>query len=317
MMTICSEKNQWKTALQSQKSFSFLQSFEWGEFQKQVGNIPVRWLSSSETPIQGFLQSMGFGKQILYIPQADISTEDISHLQDAAKELGVVFLRIEPIENIKHSGRVAKNRQPQHSLVLDLSVSEEELLKNMHSKTRYNIRLAGRKGVAVRNEKNIDVFWDLNQATTARDGFTGHAKRYYQTMLEQDFAHQLTAYIEDTPIATLLLIHFGKTAVYLHGASANEHRNLMAPYLLQFEAMKLSKELGATQYDFWGVAASAQKEDPKAEFHGYAWKADDELTGVTRFKTGFGGEWKSYGQAIEIPVQKHWDRLYQLIKKFR
>ena len=99
---------------------------------------------------------------------------------------------------------------------------------------------------------------------------------------------------------------------YLHGASSNEHRNVMAPYLLQWRSIQIAKKFGKTEYDFWGVAAP--KEGGK-QFHTYAWGETDKLNNVTRYKAGFGGTPISYPDAFEIPLKPFQYKLFQLAKK--
>jgi peptidoglycan pentaglycine glycine transferase (the first glycine) len=289
----------------------FLQSWDWGEFQCEVGRKILR-LSVSEMYIQGFEHSLPFGVRYIYFPRADISDSRLEII-DFLKKRGNLFARVEPIPTIiNHKSLVTKCRQPQHTLVLDLRNSEEYLLANMHSKTRYNIRLAEKKGVEIREMKNIDWFWELNKQTTLRDGFKSHGKEYYTKMLEMNNTYQLTAFFEDKPVASQIYISYGGTFTYLHGASSNEYRNIMAPYILQWKSIQFAKKNGDTSYDFWGVAA------PKLggkKFHTYSWDESDKLSNVTRYKAGFGGIVKSYPDAFEIPVKSMLYRLFRLAKK--
>jgi len=182
----------------------------------------------------------------------------------------------------------------------------------MHSKTRYNIRLAEKKGVEIREGKNIEWFWKLNEQTTKRDGFKSHGKVYYEKMLEMPISHQLTAFFDGRPIASHIYIAWNGRCTYLHGASSNEYRNVMAPYLLQWESIKFAKKFGNTEYDFWGVAAP--KEHGKT-FHIYSWDEQDSLSNVTRYKAGFGGEVISYPDAFEVVLKPVLYRLFRFVKK--
>jgi peptidoglycan pentaglycine glycine transferase (the first glycine) len=290
----------------------FLQSPQWAEFQQSTGKRVVN-LGTNGQEIYGFVHKLGLGLSYLYLPRAQVLSGNLDKLDH-------IFVRVEttgklPITNYQFSE--VENRQPTTTLVLDLEKSDKKLLSQMHSKTRYNIRLAEKKGVEIKQEKNIDVFWQLNQETTDRDEFKSHDKDYYKRMLEMDMCYQLTAYFEGSPIASNILIIYKDTCTYLHGASGDKYRNSMAPYLLQWEGIKLAKEKECKYYDFWGVAPMVDGVGGKTTcFNDFCWVADHKWTGVTRFKTGFGGEIKKYPRAVDIVLQKNKYRLYKFIKKF-
>lgn len=325
---ICTDKGNWDEWLPSFGEASFLQSFDWGEFQTQVGNKPFRIKVEDNNQVigqmQGFEHKLGLGMKYLYVPRFQISDLGLQAVIDFLNNKGYMFTRLEPMDdsipicNLKSKINNENNRQPKHTLILDLTKSEETLLDEMHSKTRYNIRLAERKGVEIRQEKDMDIFWKLNEETTGRDKFKSHDKRYYKKMLESNFSYQLIGYFENRPIASNILIKFGKTITYLHGASSSADRNLMAPYLLQWEGVRLGKELGCKHYDFWGVAdktSGTDKTTQTSSFHGYAWDVNDRLTGVTRFKAGFGGEAVSYPGAFDVVLKPFQYKVYKLAKK--
>jgi len=321
----CTDKVIWEASLRGNEHF--LQSFVWGEFQQAAGREVLRLqVVDGEEVVgqaQGVVTALGFGVSYVYL--SGISNFEFQILETILKffnEQSYTFVRMESAEKIDISNfqfpiSITKNRQPQHTLVLDISKTEEELLAGMHRKTRYNIRLAEKKGVEVRKEKDIDVFWKLNEQTTSRDKFKSHDKIYYAKMLEMDTCHQLTAYYEGVPVASNICIASGETFTYLHGASGSEHRNVMAPYLLQWEGMKFAKEFGCTQYDFWGIAPPREKSESGSVScsHNLCWDNTDTLAGVTRFKAGFGGMPVSYPQAVDIIFSQVRYRLYSLAKK--
>ena len=302
------QKADWKPQTQE-----FLQSWEWGEFQCAVGHEPLRLLVGGEY-VQGFVHRLPLGLKYIYFPRCDIKNWKLE-ISDYAKKKGFLFARIEPTNTIlklEIRNFKIRCRQPQHTLVFDLTQSEDVLLKNMHSKTRYNIRLAEKKRVEIREEKNIDIFWQLNNETTERDTFKSHEKAYYTAMLEMSIVHQFTAWYEGKPLASNIYIVHSDRMTYLHGASSNEYRNVMAPYLLQWQSLLWAKKQGIQKYDVWGVAA------PKKEgntFHTYTWDESDRLHNVTRFKAGFGGMTVSYPDACEIPLKSLSYKLFQLAKK--
>ncbi len=290
---------------------SFLQSKAWGEFQTAVGHRTIQFATG-----QGFEHRLGLGMKYLYCPRVQPQAFNIQSLGELKKQ-GFLFVRVEPIAELSamsYELSATPNRQPQHTLFIDLSKSEVVLLDVMHPKTRYNIHLAERHGVLVKEEKNADIFWRLHEETAQRDAFRGHPRVYYEKMLDLPIVKQLTAYHGYTPIASHLLVIYEGASTYLHGASANHLRNLMAPYLLQWEGMKLGKREGCARYDFWGVAPPTQT---GATFHGYTWDSTHPWSGVTRFKAGFGGLSQSYPQAIDIVLSPIAYRLYRAVRTLR
>ncbi|MFZ2190199.1 MAG: peptidoglycan bridge formation glycyltransferase FemA/FemB family protein [Candidatus Magasanikiibacteriota bacterium] len=298
----------------------FLQSSEWGRFQESTGKKVVNFVID-DIQIQGLEHSLSFLGKYLYIPRLKTSDLRLKNVIEYLKSSDYIFLRIEPIEefsilNFKFS--MIKNRQPQTTLILDLTKSEEQLLQAMHTKTRYNIHLAEKHNVEVKNEKDVNVFWNLNLETTERDKFKSHDKDYYKKMLDSGMAFQLTAYYNDKAIASNIFINYKNTFTYLHGASSGEFRNLMAPYLLQWEGIKFAKSQGCDYYDFWGIAPQVKENDKKSRscFHNLCWEVNHKWTGVTRFKAGFGGQVKEYPEGVDIILNKNKYKIYKIIRFF-
>jgi lipid II:glycine glycyltransferase (peptidoglycan interpeptide bridge formation enzyme) len=180
--------------------------------------------------------------------------------------------------------------QPPRTVVVDLSPAEDDILKAMKSKTRYNVRLAGRKGVTVREGTGADLpsFNELVCVTGARDEFAVHAPEYYETafdlFVDRGWARLLLADVGDETVAGIMVFATPPNAWYLYGASGGAHRNKMPTYLLQWEAMRWAKSLGCTSYDLWGIP-DEDEETLEAEFA----QRSDGLWGVYRFKRGWGG----------------------------
>ena len=181
------------------------------------------------------------------------------------------------------------NIQPQYVFRLDLNgKSETEIFDAFSSKTRYNIRLAQRKGVTIREyhtvipEAVLDSFSDLMQTTGQRDHFQVRGKDYFRTLLNSlgDDARLLMAYHQDMPIAGTIEVFCGRKAWYLYGASSNDHRNLMPNYLLQWTMIQRAMERGCTAYDFRGVPGGVSEDHP--------------LYGLYRFKKGFSGVYTKF-----------------------
>jgi len=174
--------------------------------------------------------------------------------------------------------------------------TEDELLNAMKQKTRYNIRLAGRKGVSIREGgiDDLDKLYQMYLETSIRDGFIIRPKKYYldvwSEFIKAKFAVPLIAEVDGEVVAGLLLFHFGNRSWYLYGMSTGKHREKMPNYLLQWEAIKLSRKLGSRIYDLWGA--------PENFDH------HDRLWGVYRFKQGLGCEVVRRIGAYDYPLSK-------------
>lgn len=292
-----------------------MQSWSWGEFQKSIGREVKRFESPDALaqvvshPLPGNLigwniyrgpvtKGLGFSVQGL---------ELIKNIINDLKKTKGIFLHLEPNDSlhpIPYTLHSTKNRQPENTLILDLKKHEEALLAEMHEKTRYNIRLAERHGVAVKENATAEDFLKLMKATTARDNFSAHSESYYREMLKTLPDTKLfVAYQENMPLAAAIVNFFGNTATYLHGASSNEKRNLMAPYLLHWHIAQSAKAGGYDFYDFWGIAPEDEQN--------HAW------AGITRFKKGFGGEIVVMPDAVELPLRLISYNIYKLIKRLR
>jgi lipid II:glycine glycyltransferase (peptidoglycan interpeptide bridge formation enzyme) len=177
------------------------------------------------------------------------------------------------------------NNLPSDTLFIDLKKNEYQLLREMKPKTRYNTRLANKKGVVVEKTgfENLDIWYHLYRDTCKRNHIFLHDMHYFQTMLATSLSHTgqhvdvelLLASHNQQPLAAMFLVYSGKRATYLYGASSSKNRNLMATYALQWEAMKRAKRRGCTEYDMFGISPSPEPSHP--------------LYGLYKFKTGFGG----------------------------
>jgi lipid II:glycine glycyltransferase (peptidoglycan interpeptide bridge formation enzyme) len=235
-------------------------------------------------------------------------------LDQAALAQGAVALTVEPglaeaaatreqLLSLGFRESAFRAIQPRSTLVVDLTPGEEDILLAMKSKTRYNIRLASRKGVAVRegDEADIAAFNALLAATADRSGFGIHPPGYYEAAFRlfapRGWVRLLLAEMEPEQLAGLIVFALPPRAFYFYGASSNAHREKMAPYLLQWEAMRWAKSIGCTTYDLWGIP-DVDGETLEAQFT----ERSDGLWGVYRFKRGFGGDLvRSVGA---------WDRVY-------
>jgi peptidoglycan pentaglycine glycine transferase (the first glycine) len=195
--------------------------------------------------------------------------------------------------------------QFRNTVLIDLSGDEAQWLERMKQKTRYNLRLAQRKGVQVRvgSADDLPRLYQLYAETSVRDGFVIRSENYYlqlwRAFLERGLAEPLIAEVEGQPVAGLILFTFARRAWYLYGMSTQAHRDKMPNYLLQWEAMRRAKALGCEQYDLWGAPD--------------VFDQSDSMWGVFRFKEGLGGTVVRTAGALDYPAQPLMYMLYTRI----
>ncbi len=287
---------------------SFLQSWEWGEFQASQGREVKRYIEDSML-VQAFKHKLPFGKSYYYIPHGPLGTFSekglLKILGDLGEDKGVIFLKAEPLElfDLPRFGfsESEKTIQPRETLVLDLTKPESQIFSEMKKNTRYDIRL-GRKSGAVLEEKSREEFrsiWPIFLDTAERGEFRLHPFDYYDRLLAIDDELKIKLFVvrhHNRYLSAGIFAFWNDAVYYLHGASSNEFREMMGNYLLHWEIITQAKKLGYTMYDFWGV-------------NKVKWP------GVTRFKMGFGGEEVKRLGAYDIPVSKMWYLAYRLSQK--
>jgi lipid II:glycine glycyltransferase (peptidoglycan interpeptide bridge formation enzyme) len=264
---------------------------------------------------QILLRRLAPGFNLAYIPRGPVGQDLdplIPSLDELCVQLGVFALKIEPdltwskaqVERLLAAGCLLSEHpiQPARTIIVDLEPDEQEILASMKQKTRYNIRLAERKGVHVRPWDDIAGFAAMTQETAERDGFGAHNQSYFQRAYDlfhpSGLCELLVAEVENEPVAALMVFAQGERAWYLYGASRDLHREMMPTYLLQWEAMRWAKGRSCKQYDLWGIP-DADLPELEEQFT----NRSDGLWGVYRFKRGFGGEVvRSLGA---------WDRVYK------
>ena len=329
---------EWDAFVAAHPHGSILQTSAWSRLKSQFGWQPRRiWVRRDNRLVGGaqvLFRSAALGLvHIGYIPHGPlIDWRDdeqvavlLNQLDFAAYEHRAGLVKIEPLlweETVppaewqalcERHGLVAPGDtiQPPRTMVIDLRQGEEQILQAMKQKTRYNIRLAERKGVAVRQGTAADlpIFNGLMQITGERDNFGVHEPRYYRQAYEL-FAPQHAALFiaeyEGTPLAAIMVFAHGPRAAYFYGASSNEERQRMPAYALQWEAMRWAKARGCTEYDLWGVPDRGEDELEAA----FAERSDG-LWGVYRFKRGFGGELTRTVGAADRVYSRLLYRLYQ------
>ncbi len=305
---------------------SIEQTWAFGVLQTKVAGRPefrVFGLFEDEKLVGSMLairQAMGLGKTWLWAPRGPLlpSGEEKAAwalLQEAcgnwARLHGDVFLRVEPgflPGEFELGGRgTAEAYVPGHTLMLDLGLSEAELLAQMTQKGRYNIKVAEKHGVTVKEAdlKGLHAFYEVFRETAGRDGFYLHQEAFYRdflALLGKDAA-LYTAWIGDELVGGLIATFFRDQAVYYFGASAGKYREAMAPYALQWHAIREAKRRDCKSYDFFGIA-------PEGD-------AKHVLSGVTQFKTRFGGKRVDYAEPRVFVYRRAWWWLRSLAKLMR
>jgi peptidoglycan pentaglycine glycine transferase (the first glycine) len=295
----------WNQFLSVHPNAHLLQTGEWGELKSMFEWRSVRLLSGDDG-VQILFRKLPLGFTVGYIPKANLSPSLWQEIDFVCSQNRAIFLKLEPdfwndqkIEtwNLKLETS-PHNIQPPRTIIVDLTGSEDEILARMKQKTRYNIRLAEKKGVTVRPWDDLSAFHDMMLMTGERDGFGVHSEKYYHRAYELLFAKGmceiLLAEYDRRPLAALFVARHGSRAYYLYGASTDQARNRMPTYLLQWEAMKWAKARGSEEYDLWGVP-DEDENTLEANFE----SRHDGLWGVYRFKRGFGGQLKRAAQALD------------------
>jgi len=307
-------KEQWNDFVK-QNHGSFLQSYEWGQFQKNYGrNVQCLGVMENQKIIAGTLlikYPLPLSRFYFFSPYGPVVHQPLlfSEIKKQATKDNIIFWRYE--HQILVGSREVKDVHPKYTWILNLqNKTREQLLKEMKPKTRYNIRLAEKKGVIVRTSTDladIDIFYGLIKQTAERQKIGIFPKKYYQTMLanlaSSGFLKIYLAEYQGQVLAANLMVFFNKTATYLHGGTSYKHHEVMAPQLLQWQAIQDALQSGHEEYDFFGIA---ENDNPQ-----HAW------AGITRFKKGFGGQSKKYSGTYEIPLNKMWYNIYNIVKKIK
>jgi peptidoglycan pentaglycine glycine transferase (the first glycine) len=328
------DRNQWDDAI-SLIGGSLLQSWEWGEFKYRHGWTAHRLLGTKDghpkIAAQVLVRPVG-PMSVLYVPRGPASANDdesvFSTLTLAIDSLAqrnrsaIAFM--EPEDSIPDALSLAGSLgwqpspvelQPLRTIKVRVDRSDDEILSGMKNKTRYNVRLAGRRGVTVRSGDISEIvsFYEVLQETSERDSFGIHGVEYYADMLDifGDSAALLLAEIDGEIAAGVIVLKHGTEATYMFGASSRAHQRHMPTHLLQFEAMRWAREKGCIEYDLWGIPATNTPPDEAADD---GLNVRSGLWGVYRFKQGLGGEITSYPGVFE---RQYYPRLVQLWRQFR
>jgi len=304
-----SDRNQWEKFLLGSDQANFLQSWQWGKMHQDLGQTVWRYGIYDQNRLSGILQLIKVAaKRATYFecpggPVIDWSGPVhpwlFSQLKSLARENQASFIRIRP--NILPQN-LGLRKAPMHlhaetTWILPLQPSEEELLKDMRKTTRYLVKKAKKLGVEVSQStdpKDIDQLYKLQQETVDRKHFVPFSREYFLAELNSflpDNIRLFKAAYQGRLLAMAMIIFYGAEAIYHYSGSSNEHREIPASYLLQWEVIKAAKKLGLERYNFWGYTA-----DPRHRFFG-----------PSLFKAGFGGREVRYLPAQDLVVsQAYW-----------
>jgi len=322
---------EWDAFLTQYPNAHLLQTTGWGDLKAVFGWNVVRLVSGNTgnnnqnqykpVGVQILFRHLPLGFNLAYIPKGPIGNNwevlipEIDHISLSRR---TVFLLVEPDLWSSHEEEKASTKtqeipppagfrlgshsiQPIRTLIIDLTGDEASVLNRMKQKTRYNIKLAQKKGVIVQPSADLETFHRLLKITSQRDRFGIHNLNYYRRAYElfhpRGMCELLIASYQDEPLAGLMVFAQGQRAWYFYGASASDHRDRMPTYLTQWEAMRWARAHGCTEYDMWGVP-DTDEEILEANFN----QRSGGLWGIYRFKRGFGGKLsRSIGP---------WDRVY-------
>lgn len=308
-----------------------LQSSAWGELKSRFGwrveRVALARAGALVAGAQMLTRDFPLGLKLAYVPRgpvinardADAQKILLDELGAIARARGAFALKLEPnatsplpIAFEERGLEPARTLQPQTTIHVDLTRDLETILAAMKPKWRYNIRLAEKKGVTVRggDARDADLFFNLLQITSQRDGFAIHARDYYRAALEllsADAGAQLfIAEYAREPLAAIFVTAVGDEAIYLYGASSNAQRDKMPNHALHWAAMQWAKTRGCARYDLWGIADTAWADVPVGT------KNNSSLQhGLYQFKHGFGGEVVRYAGAYDFVFSRGKYFLYQ------
>ncbi len=318
----------WNTFLTNYPNAHILQTAEWGLLKSSFG-WSVAHVVVGEIGAQILFRHLPLGLSFAYIPKGPLvpskggEAKDLEHfwseVEEICKRKHAIFLKVElnawendpkgpsPLASFSMiSG--TRNVQPVCTLIVDLSGSEEDVFNRMKPKTRYNVRLAAKKGVVVHPTDDLESFYGVMQVTSRRMGFHVHSLEYYRRAFELFHPKQMcelfVAEYEGRPLATVMVFACGRRAYYFYGASSDEERHRKPTYPLQWESIRWAKNRGCEEYDMWGIPVEAEfLSDGEVE------EREDGLWGVYRFKRGFGGTIK---RAVPPMDHVYNDPLYRI-----
>jgi peptidoglycan pentaglycine glycine transferase (the first glycine) len=296
---------QWDAALVAAPNPHLLQSWRWGDLQGAFGwaaerrqlevggaTVPVTLLTTA---------TLVPGRRWGYVPRgpavtADLMVPALEAVAGWSRELNLAFVRVEPELDAgwkpPAGWKPAPATQPEHTSIIDIARPDDALMASFKSKTRYNVRLAQRKGVEVAPSDDISAFARLSGETSSRHRIQLAPEDYYRKLHElmapSGVSRLYLASHDGRPLAGIMVMRFAGRATYLFGASTREGRERMPAYLLHWQAMRELRDSGDREYDLWGVPPDDRPDHPWA--------------GLWQFKSGWQGRLLSYAGAFDMPI---------------
>ncbi|GAC1330754.1 MAG: peptidoglycan bridge formation glycyltransferase FemA/FemB family protein [Candidatus Dormibacteria bacterium] len=295
----------WDQALAAAPNPHLLQSWRWGDLQARFGwQVERRLLSTADTEVPVSLltaPTLVPGRRFGYVPRGPaVMAAQMPAMLEAtgawARELGLAFVRAEPeLERPWQppaGWQAVKPTQPADTAILDINRPDDVLLASFKPKTRYNIRLAQKKGVEVQRSEDVAAFARLAGETSTRHQIQLATEPYYRAVMDlmgaDGSARLYLASHDGVPLAGIMVVSFGTRATYLFGASTRAGREKMPAYLLHWEAMRELRDGGAADYDLWGTPPDDRPGHP--------------LAGLWQFKSGWQGRMVGYAGAFDLPL---------------
>jgi peptidoglycan pentaglycine glycine transferase (the first glycine) len=334
--------DEWDAFVAGPPAGHLLQGSHWAALKErfgwQVARVALAGADHIAAGAQLLFRPLPWGQTLAYVPKGpllDWENEEqvralLAAIRPTARAHRAVALKIEPhlTDRPQLAARLASYGfrpghpiQPRSTIVVDLDAEPEEILARMKPKWRYNVRLAQRKGLVVRQgaEADLPAFQRLMDETARRDGFAVHQASYYaaayRLFVPAQEAVWLLAELEGQLLAAIVVFAFARQAWYFWGASSNDQRQLMPNHALQWAAMLWARERGCRSYDLWGIpdevgASPADYEDSDRWGTGGLW-------GVYRFKQGFGGRVERSAGAWDLVYSPVGYRLYRAAVELR
>ncbi|MBI2626838.1 MAG: peptidoglycan bridge formation glycyltransferase FemA/FemB family protein [Parcubacteria group bacterium] len=300
---------------------SFLQSQDWVEFQKQVGR-KVWQFNDEKIQANIIRHNLSFGKNYLYVPHGPEILFDqitggiknevrtfVQYLKQLAKENKSIFIKVEPLtdtvaevlcqEGLKKS---KKTIQPQKTVVIDLTKTEDELFKALSHGAQYSLSVAQKSNLEIIQfePEDFNKIWKLFKDTEKRDKFFLHEKSYYEKLLNfksEEFSTKLfVVKRENKNIAAAIFGYYKDTVYYFHAAADIKYREFQGPRTLLWHIIKNAKQDGYKYFDLWGIDAY-------------------RMPGVTKFKLSFGGRVVEYPGSFDLPISRFWYLMYRIAQK--